>query len=222
MTPIEDAFSLYPGEKHADESISGDPNNARVPDFYGTYNLRDATEFYVKGGPYAQWLSAYHRPLKQNTGKCSLRLELATDYNAVTVAQAIELDLKIAIGGWIYDFSSQINYRLGGMWQLTKGGQGWNDTGWKLGKFTPDLFYPVQFDYAFDVAKRTYSAKFARIGVKEFSVPLAQQNQPAFDSAVPNPAKKWKDGASVQVQIDLNALGGGFSIYARNAKLVWS
>lgn len=177
-------------------------------------------EFYVKDPPWANWLAYSERKVLPNTGKLSLLYELFVDSNSLIVTQAIEFDTKLAIGGFIYNFSSQFNY-VTGQWQASGVG-GWKDTGWKFGKFTPGVPYRMQFDYAFDIVKKTYGFMHVKAlsdhpdaNTGSFTPPFTP-----FQSFTAE-ATNWTDTCNIQVQQDLNGGGGAFSIYMREIAYQW-
>jgi len=194
--------------------LTGPSIGGVTPTSFGMNYLDDATEFYTSGPAFADWLAAISRPVLPNSGKLSLLFTLRTDANAPNLAQALEFDTRLSIGGWNYNFSSQFNYAEGGMWQLALSGH-WTDTGFKPGKFTPDVKYPLRIDYAFDTTKQVGSVLGIHVGVKQFAVPAGMQNQPATDL-------KWADGANLQCQLDLASAGGAYSIYLSDVEYQWS
>ena len=176
-------------------------------------------EFYTQshkpaaGEPYADVLYSCHRKVKPNTGNLALAFDLYVDENAATVAQANEFDTKVAIGHKMCNFSSQFNYATG-FWQVS-GTPGWKNTGFKFGKFTAGICYRMRWDYKIDLAAQTYSFIRIKAGTAVYNVPAEFQN-------FPMKASTWADSCSLQVQQDLNKNGGGYSLYMRNIRYIWS
>lgn len=186
-----------------------------VPTMYGTTYAAGVRTFSTVGGPFTDWLAACHRKIPSNTGKLSLRFDLKTDAQTLLVAQTIELDTRVSVNKLNYNFSSQFNYQRGGMLQISNQAGGWVDTGIKPGPFTPLVWIPIQFDYVFDIVAHKYSTLAVTISGIKTLLPAALQNLTAT-------SLDWADSCSLQVQQDLNALGGAFDIYLRNAQYIWS
>jgi hypothetical protein len=194
--------------------ISGNPHFV-APISYGSRMLAVGREFYTVGKPWADWLASLHRPIMQNTGKLALMFEFMTDINAPSVAQALEFDTRISIGGFNYNFSSQFNYIKGGLWQISGQDASWQDTEFNPGIFEPNVWHPVRFEYSFDVIGHVYSFISVSIGTKRYMVPETMQNLRA-------PNKRWTDLCGLQVQQDLNKKGGSFSEYLHGIRYIWS
>jgi hypothetical protein len=202
-------LELLPWESHVGANIGG-----IQPTSYGTRLLPGAREFFTVGGKYADWLAAVHRPICPNAGYLTLTFELMTDAACPVVAQALEFDTRISLAGMNYNLSSQFNYAEGGAFQITDKSGSWIDSGWKPGKFTPYIWYPITLAYEFDVAKKAYSYLSAGIGPGAFQIPKQLQGVPAV-------ALAWADSCSLQVQQDLAGAGGGYSIFTRNMTYTW-
>lgn len=198
-----------------------------APDVYGMDLLPldpAIMEFFCKshkpkpGEPYADWLAACHRPVCPGTGFLSLAFDLYVDENAAACAQALEFDTKLAIGGQMFNFSSQFNYATE-QWQIS-GPIPWRDAGLRFGKFTPGVKYGMQFDYCYHVANKKYSFLSLR-AVPSVGSPVFYTCPTQFQG-MPSGVTNWKDSCNLQVQQDLNANGGEFSIYLRNIRYIWS
>jgi hypothetical protein len=206
---IDASIETLPWEKHVGKDIGG-----VSPTSYGWNDLAEARELYIAGPAYADWLAACHRAILPNDGNLSLVFDVMTDSAAPQVAQALEFDTRLSVLGLNYNFSSQFNYQTGA-WQISDDKGNWVNTGWKPGKFQPDIWYGVQFDYSFNLAAKKFAYLGARAGVKQFLVPSALQNI----SPIP---LNWADSCSLQMQLDLSSTGGAFSIFVRNVRYLWS
>lgn len=201
----------------------GGPKPFIQPDFYSVTVHEDATQYYIRGKPYTDWLAALHRPFLPNAGHLSLAFELMTDANAFLKAQAIEFDTRVSFAGMDYNHSFQINYERNGVLQISDQvnvladgkvtGGNWVDTGHLYGKLEPRSWYPVRLHYGFDIAAKTYRTERIDIGDEWFEISL-----PTLKAA----KLGWADGAHCQVQQDLNAAGGFYSIYTRNMHYYWA
>lgn len=215
MSIIDTNLEIISGwEKHVGSDISGQ-QNPLVPDDYGFIQYPDCMKFWIKGKPYTQWLAALHRPLLPNTGHLSFSFELMTDSNAPEVAQAIEFDTRVSVGGLNYNFSSQINYYRGGLLQISGADGKWIDTNYTPGKLTSKVWHHIRCRYSFDINAHLYQTEEIRIGedveryIADPKNMIAPQNM------------GWKDSCSLQIQQDLGSSGGAFSIYIRNARYEW-
>lgn len=210
MSIIDNDLELRPDwERHVGPDIGG-----IEPASYGWNVLSAAREFYVKGSAYSDWLAAVHRPVLPNTGLLTLAFDLMTDSNTPLMAQALEFDTRVSVGGYNYNFSSQVNYAEGGMLQISDATGKWMDTGFKPGKFSPDLWYQIRMGYRFNLLSQRYSFATATIGIKSAVIPVNLQNLPAQ-------LLKWADSVSLQVQLDLAGSGGGYSIFLKNVRYIW-
>ena len=214
---LDTQLELLPFESHVGTGIGGVP-----PTSYGSILYGIAVGFYTNGPAYANWLAAVHRPVLPNTGKLSLSFNLSVDPRANECAQALEFDTRVSIqdgsGKWNYNGSSQFNQAGGGAWQIVDANGDWVDTGFRPGKFTPLVKYPIKIDYSFDVTKHTSSVLGISIGGdinQRFLVPAHMQNLAASNLG-------WADSCSLQVQLDLNSSGGAYSIYMRDIQYEWS
>lgn len=202
-------LQLLPWETHIGSNIGGQP-----PTSYGTILLPDCCQFFTAGKAYADWLAAIHRPICPNTGYLTLSFGLMTDLLCESQAQALEFDTRISVAGMNYNFSAQFNYAEGGAFQIVDAKGNWVDTGWKPGKFVPYVWYPVTFAYGFDVTKKAYSFLSASVGMGVFQIPKLMQGMAAQSLS-------WADSCSLQVQLDLSAAGGAYSIFTRKMEYQW-
>jgi len=199
-------------EKKVGPDIGG-PVPFLPPDAYGFVQGTTAMRFDIRGKAYTDWLAALHRPLLLNTGHLSLMFELMTDLNALTVAQAIEIDTRISAAGWNFNHSFQNNYQSGGMLQISGQDNNWVDTGIKFGKFQPRAWYAIGLHYSFDAVAFNYRTERIQVGDETFDLSLPTLKAQKLG---------WTDGAHLQVQQDLAASGGSYSIYTRNMRYIWT
>ena len=202
--------------QRADASVGG-PKPYVPPDNFGmnVIQSRVEREFFIEGPAYTDGLFSIHRPIRPNTGKLALQFQLNVSAESALYSQALEFDTRLSIAEIGYNFSSQFNQQKGGVWQVHVNGKGWVSTPFNPGKFTPGLWTLVRFDYTFDIVKHTYSFVSATVGNTKFMLPEAFLNL----SATP---LLWSDGASFQVQLDLNAKGGAYKHRITNADFIWS
>jgi hypothetical protein len=202
--------------QRADESVGG-PKPYVPPDDFGMVVIQSKVEreFFIEGPAYTDGLFSIHRPIRTNTGKLSLRFDLKVSAESALYAQALEFDTRLAISKMGYNFSSQFNQQKGGVWQVYIKGQGWVDTPFNPGKFPPEVWVPVKFDYAFDIVKKTYSFLAVTVGTATTLMPAKFHNLPATPL-------QWADSANFQVQLDLNSKGGAYSHRISEADFIWS
>lgn len=194
---------------------SGPNIGGAPPTSFGSVLLPGMRQFYTVGSAYADGLNAIKRPILPNTGFLTLSFELMTDALAPTFAQALEVDSRLCVSKTDYNLSSQFNYVEGGVFQIVDRNGKWVDTEWKPGKFQPYVWYPIRFQYGFDVAKKTFSFLSASNGVgASFSIPKTMQGILSGPLA-------WDDTCNLQVQLDLAQAGGQYSIFTRNMKYTW-
>jgi hypothetical protein len=169
----------------------------------------------IKGGAYADAMAALQRPYLPNMGRVSLEYDILTDANAPAQAQAIETDIRICDpNGYNYNGSFQINYQQGGEIQVYTAPVPWANTGLMPGKHPPMVTRRCRIAYAFDVVKHTISTLTAVIDGVTYAIPVTLQN-------VPGQLLNWVPGIYVQLQSDLAANGGSFSLGYRNIAVVW-
>ena len=202
--------------QRADASVGG-PKPYVPPDNFGmnVIQSRVEREFFIEGPAYTDGLFSIHRPIRPNTGKLALQFDLNVSQEYLNYSQALEFDTRLAIAKMGYNFSSQFNQQKGGVWQAYIKGSGWVDTPFNPGKFTPEVWTRVRFDYAFDVVHKTYSFVSVTVGTTPFLLPAKFHNLPATPLS-------WADSASFQVQLDLNAKGGAYSHRISEADFLWS
>lgn len=169
-------------------------------------------EFYTQGGPWACWLTAVHRSVMNKVGPLSIPFVLMTDHQAPICAQAIEIDFIVAIGGLKGNGSTQINYAEGGNWQIVDASGKWVDTGINPGKLVPWVQYPMEISY--DFGNKQFSVESLTLCGETYHVPQSMQN-------LDMQSTDWADSASVQVQQDLGAAGGAFSIFMKDLAIDW-
>lgn len=170
-------------------------------------------EFYTQGPAWACWLTAVHRQvLCKQPSFVSVSFSLMTDHLAPTCAQAIEIDFILSLNGLKGNGSSQFNYAEGGMWQIVDAKGNWVDTGIETAIFVPWVPHPIKIEYYFD-AKEFSVSSLAVCG--DHNVVVANQQQ------IPMQPTNWGESASVQVQQDLGAAGGAFSIFMKDLAIDW-
>jgi hypothetical protein len=173
---------------------------------------------YVANPTYGNGLAASYRPLMPAFDPTAIPLafeyEVCTDGNGPSLAQAIETDLLYcgadgykAIGGL------QNNYQLGGVIQISNAAGDWVNTDVTLGKFAPGVWYSVKINYLVNAVAHTIT--YVSLVVNGITYPLGQ----TFASTLMSPI--WKPGVYAQLQTDVGAAGGGFSVGFKNVGLVW-
>ncbi|MHB1937432.1 MAG: hypothetical protein ACYCOR_12715 [Acidobacteriaceae bacterium] len=175
--------------------------------------------FHMQGstvaGGYADWEAYLDRPVFPNTGNLQLSFDLAVDENAAQYAQCIEIDTILCLGGFKYNFSHQLNYAAGGVIDIAGAAGGWVSTGNAIGHLTPNVAHHYVLSYQFGAATHVYSFAGIEIDGVAYAIPAALQNLTAQATA-------WSDGAMLQVQQDLNALAGQFSMTLDNVQYQWT
>jgi hypothetical protein len=158
----------------------------------------------VTGG-YSDVLWAIHRrPVPKPAAKMTLKGRLWIDDN--TGVQCLEIDSLVTLGGYKYNMSSQINYSKGGMLQVAHGSTSWFDTPIVVGKLTTGVWHEFQWEYAYDTVAKTLSfLAFTLDGVR-FTLPTQFQNIAPI-------ATNWSDGVHLQLQLDANNKGVGYSVW---------
>lgn len=214
---IDSNLEANPNWNKLANSGVGGPKPYVPPDDFGMNVIQSdiEREFYISGPAYTDGLFSLHRPIMPNTGKLALQFELRTDEDTTINAQALEFDTRLAIGKFGYNFSSQFNYQKGGVWQAFIKDRGWVDTPFKPGKFSPDQWYPIRFDYSFDTAKKLFSFISVAVGVTPFILPIQFHNLAATPLA-------WVDSCNLQMQLDLAYKGGSYRTRVRRISYLWS
>lgn len=173
--------------------------------------------YYVEGtaGKYQDWLSACKRPYLPNSGNLQLGFDLILDSNYLKIAQALEYDTVVCIGGWNYLFGFQILpnknlYQISGQDQI-----GWQATNSvDLSSVVPNIPVHLTFNYKFDVNSKIYSFISFSINDSVIQIPLNQQNLKGIN-------KNWTDHAILQIQLDTNQQAGRYSEIIDNAYYAW-
>lgn len=190
-----------------------------TPKSYGwTRNADGAMVLAVSGnlGEYDDWLTGVHfygQP-SPSVSRMFLDLTMSTNADALLYAQAFELDTLVIADGLRYEMSSQLNYNKGGMLQVSTGNHdGWHDTGWVVGKLTPDVKHRITWEYNINRAAHTVTfVAFTLDGVR-MTIPPVFSNLPAYPSA-------WRSQVILQLQQDTNTKGGSFTSTYDNMTLV--
>ena len=173
------------------------------------FQVRGST---VKGG-YADWEAYLDRPILPNTGSLQLSLDLTVDENAAEFAQCIEIDTILCVGGFKYNFSHQLDYASGTI-DIAEASGAWASIAHGVQKLSPLATHHFALSYKWDEATHAYSFVSVEIDGAMYPVPAPLQNL----QAQPTP---WRDGAMLQVQQDLNALAGGFSMLLDHVQYAW-
>lgn len=186
------------------------PDKTKIDQSNGKYIVLS-----TQGKAYADWMAALHRPVLPNTGKLSLSFELTLGEEAVDLGGEFEFDTRLAIGGFNYNFSSQINCTEGWHMQISDVKGLWVDSGMNVGKLAPLIPHNFVYSYVFDITAKKYSFTTISIDGKLFFVPSKLQGLIAgkFD---------WADSCSLQVQQDIGPVAGGYSQAMRNIHYDWT
>lgn len=193
----------------------GSKIGGNVPTKYGVVSpvpSGSGALIYIEGPAYSDFEAYIVRPVLPNTGSLALTFSLATDANAPKVAQAIETDTILTVNGWTYNLSAQINYEEDGMLQVADAAGAWIDTGAKPGKLAPNVPHRYSIEYSFDEA-----AHMAQV----VSVTIDGTVYGNLPAATPATQKGWTSGAIFQVQLDLGASGGAYSVEGSDVSYVW-
>lgn len=199
-------------EVHIGADISGIPNPP-LPTKTGWNNLYGAREFYVEGPAGADVLYAVHRPLHGTSGVMHMAFDLMSDVRSLKSARCLEFDNIITYSKLKYNMSGQFNFN-NGQFQVANAVGGWVDTGIQVARFLPFQWYPIQFDYWWDSVAKRFSFMSMSMNCGAHAIPIGLQNLSAV-------ATNWADTASLQVQLDVDTMGGGFSIYMRKLRYIW-
>lgn len=200
-------------EKQVGRLVSGDDHPV-IPDTYGVdQSVPNYMRFYAKGAAWSTWMAFNKRPVLPNAGNLSLSFDLILD-STTAGAQALEFDLRLAIGGFDYNFSNQINQAKGGMLQIAVADK-WEDTGIILGKLSYNVPHSLKFNFAFDVKTKKRTTGFLTIDGKFYPIPVALQNLACV-------AFNWEDICILQVQQDIGSVAGTVQHTMRNINIVWS
>lgn len=219
---LDTELQLTPGWKthtQADGSNIGGVPPLSYGFLQGIPSAPTAMLFHAQGstvaGGYADWEAFIDRPVLPNTGNLSLSFDLTVDGNAAQYAQAIEVDTILCVGGFKYNFSQQLSYAADGVIDIAQASGGWVSTGIVLGKLPAFVAHHFLFTYAFNVKTHSYSFVSVTVDGVVYPIPSALQNLTAQSTT-------WADGAMLQVQQDLNAQAGQFSMLIDNAQFAWS
>ena len=169
---------------------------------------------FIEGGAYSDFEAYVTRPALPNTGLLTLNYTLTTDRNAPVMAQAIETDTILTVNGWTYNLSAQLNYEEGGHFQVANESGTWIDSGCVPGKLSPDVPHKISIQYHFSQISRTSSVLSVTVDDSVYPLPLSLGNIPARQ-------RGWSDGAIFQLQLDLGASGGAYSVLIDEASYVW-
>lgn len=171
------------------------------------------------GPAYADGEAATIRPVyAANTGLFTYAYTIKTSPAALTAAQALETTPRLfTADGWNYPTDFQNNYEEGGMIQIWQSASApWVDTGIVVGKYTPNTPYKVEINYSFNSTAHTLSVLSFNINGKLYKIPTSMQN--VAGSQQPS---GWTPGIYIQRQLDLNALGGSFSVSYQDERIIY-
>jgi hypothetical protein len=144
-------------------------------------------------------------PILPNTGNIAMTLSVIADPLAAHYLDSLEIDLKVANGGWLYNLSHRLNYNLAGQEEVTSVAGVPTAIGFNPGMLAPSLPHDYQFIYSFDWAAHTSSFVSVTLDGETGLVPAALQGQQAQ-------ATNWADGCYPQVELNFNDKGGASSV----------
>lgn len=190
-----------------------------IPTNYGVRSYGPMSSFYVEGPPNSGWLAAQHRQILGST----LKLKLSMMLDETAAGNTVEFDAIIAKDtptpfmangpaylGYKYNFSSQfLNLKT---LQLSDVNGNW--VGSADVSIQPGIRYDFIYEYWFDFKAKLYKTATIRInGISVFineGYPLAAQ------------PTDWRESATIQVQQNLSARGGKFSmLMPERPSFVW-
>lgn len=158
-----------------------------------------AMELHVTGSPYADWLTALSLPVDKRTSQAQLDFWILVDEESLSVAQAVEFDLRISLGGENYNFSMQVDYE-NGMLQVTDKGAAWVNTSHLIGKIAPNWWHHVVVSVSYDFTN--HIGRYLSLKLDESEYPL--------DLPAPVELLGWDDVIRVQFQQDTTQTGGTY------------
>ena len=169
------------------------------------------------GGSYADGLAKIVRPLLvPNKGEFQYCYDIMTDARTPGAAQALETTPRVVLAnGNDLPCDFQVNYEEGGMVQIWQSkANPWANTGIKIGKYTPGVWYLVVIDYTFDA--ETMSIPWFSINGKVYEIP-ASMLKVAQGTGLGWPV----NSIYIQKQLDLNKGGGAFAVSYKNVQIVY-
>lgn len=172
----------------------------------------------ITGAGYTCGMAALQRPLMPVFNPAAILLtfeyELCTDGKAPSLAQAIETDLLYCdAAGYKYNGSLQNNYQQGGQIQVANAAGNWVDAGVVEGKYAPNQWHSVSIAYLISTVAHTLT--YVSITIDNVVYPLGQ----TVAAQLMSPA--WMPGVYNQLQLDLAAAGGAYSVGFKNIADVW-
>lgn len=196
-------------ETHTGPEVSGTPNPP-LPTATGWSDRLGAREFFVKGPGGADVLYAIHRPVQAKSGIVHLTFNAMFDENSLSQMRCFEVDSILSSNKLKSNCSSQFNFNSG---MLDVSGQdgGWVSTGIPVHKFIPYQGYAFKYKYSFDTK---YSLLSVTVSEDTYVIPTNLQNLTPITT-------NWADVLSLQIQLDLDTSGGGFSTFVRKVDYIW-
>lgn len=167
-----------------------------------------ALRLWIQGvkGTWSDVLWSIKKPVPVPVSRLTLAFRLLVDAASFDAAQAIEFDTLVIKNGYKHNLSAQNNQNRGGILEVALGGPSWVDTGIKLGKFTPDVFHDVVWEYDYDANAHTHSYIAITVDGNRYPLPAKFQNIKAITS-------NWSERIHLQLQLDTNDRGIGYSTY---------
>lgn len=202
-------------DKQVGKLVSGDDHPV-IPDTYGfDASIANYMRFFAQGKAYATWMAFNKRPVLPNTGNLSLSFELMLD-STTAGAQALEFDLRLAIGGYDYNFSNQINQVESGQLQIASPDGKWLDTGLIIGngKLAYNVPHQFRFNFVFDTKTKKKSTVSVVVDNRAYSIPTKLQNMSVGQF-------NWEDTCILQIQQDIGPISGYIQQVMRNINIGW-
>jgi hypothetical protein len=179
--------------------------NPVSPSGYDFVQIPDGIRLYCCGPAYSGWLAKNVSSLLYPFPTISFLYSFQIDDATLQCGQVIETDSKITdAAGNTYDLSAQWNLNEGWMFQIDNAAGSWTDTGIKIGTIpTPNMWVPVQIDYALDFVGLTSSVLAVTVNkVKTLVSPSLQK--------IPAKKQGWAPSQIVtQLQQVINGTPGG-------------
>lgn len=186
-----------------------------VPDSYGVTAVETPgwLRFFATGKPWASWMAFNKQPVLPNSGRLALGFDIILDSSTANAGQ-LEFDVRLAIDGYDYNLSNQINQAAGNVWQIADSAGQWQTV---VGLYPLAFNVPHSFIFhsVFDVKSKKKAALDLEIDGKVYQVPSRLQALAALPF-------NWEDTAIVQVQQNLSKSGGSVQQVMKNIRLEWS
>lgn len=168
-----------------------------------------------KAGAYPAAMTYFQRPVLAEEGNLALDFDLTTDGNAPAQANVIETDtMLVTPGGVRRNFSAQLNYALGGQFEIVMAGQWVAVTQAKPGLILkPGVKHHLTFAYSF--TPNAGAVESITLDGATFLVPATMQKA---DVAQTN----WTPYATMQAQQGLLPTATGFAMMLESMTYTWS